>query len=374
MKKIIYIFLCTIIYTSFFSLRAIEPSKDDISIFAAEMIDSLRHRGNKLVNTHAHPQRWDSALSKLRCIFDAPRVADYTEGGDKQIQPNKLVKFEKDFHIKYLYNESLLPSYFKANNVADTFPIFSRLGFIPFQQDTIMNYLGPITGVEIGIVPELHSNHLIIKLFLTYLYWDPIEKKYYQLLYNWWADGEVITENTFRGARIFEYTPGVGWKRTTEVEWDSLWTNEIPILCLESAKVSAARLAKDENIDSAFIDWRYIGQYVIDQTGNRISVIPDYALDMQQLNLKYLCLSPDPECVEKYKLSDVLNIATDFEILKNGAYFLRPKYRLDGDRFYVEVEVYFAKVDDDKHLSYDLRSTDHYTYQLDSDNQWQLLK
>lgn len=373
MKKLFYIFVCIIISAHILSLRAVEPKIDNISILASKMIDSLRLQGNKLLNAHGHPKIWDSVSSTIRYIKSAPNIADYTDGGGKQIQPNKLLEFENNFHIKYLYNESLLPPYFKANNPQDSFPIFSRLGFIPIQQDTIMNYLGPITGVEIGIVPELHNNYLKIVLFSTYLYWNPKETKYYQLLHTSWADGKVFTENTYWDSWIFEYTPDADWKRVTEIEWDSLWINEIPILCVESTKLSAAELKKDENIDNAFIDWRYIARYVVDETGSRFPVVPDYLLDMQEVSLKYLYLSPNYDNFEKYEFSNVLNLSIDFEVMKRGAYFLRPKYRLDGNRFYVDVEVYFAKVDDDKHLTYDLRYTDNYTYQLDSDNRWQLI-
>lgn len=336
-------------------------SKDDISLFAAEMIDSLRMRPVEIFKSK-RPQCWsDSAMEHLN-LLDFPDVQDYLNDED-EIPKDSIATFEKDFYLRYVLFDLLLPPYYKTNNRQDSLPVYSILRL---PQKTERTYIDSITGIEIGILPQIQGNKLKLELFVQQVYWDRIEQRYTRPVWFWIADGSTFAEDYLEDTWVYQYHEGIGWERKPDIELDSVGVNDVVRLCVESAKLSADAIYSDKNANRMFIDHRYILQYPVCEEGYRVLSDPDHKLNTQKYDLKYFIPSDDPRIPFQYE-------GEYLDDIKAGAYFLRPKYRLDGDRFYVEVEVYFAKVDDDKHLSYDLRRTDNYTYRLGSDNQWLLI-
>lgn len=361
MKKLA-IFVCIVISSIYLMGKKSFYDKDDISIFAAEMIDSLRMRPDEIFESK-RPQCWsDSAKAHLN-LLDFPSVQDYLDDAD-EIPKDTIATFEKDFYLRYVLFDLLLPPYYKTNNTQDRLPIFSLL---KLPENTERSYIDSITGIEIGILPQIQGDKLKLELFVQQVYWDRIEQRYTRPIWFWIADGTEFAEDYLEDTWLYQYHEGIGWERKQNVELDSVGVNDIVRLCVESAKISADVINSGKNINRIFIDHKYILQYPVCDEGYRILSDPDYKPSIQEYVLEYFTPSYDPAIPFAYE-------GEYLDDIKAGAYFLRPKYRLDGNRFYVVVEVYFAKVDDDKHLTYDLRYTDNYTYQLDSDNQWQLLK
>ena len=358
MRRLLIGIVCFIINLQFFACRVYTIPKDDISIIASKMIDSLRKRPD-MVFKRAMPE--DTQYGLYSMVF--PDTQDYMDD-EGNVPDNKIATFERKFKLRYVFFEQLLPPYYKLSNPTDRIPVFSKSRLMERNKNRF--YISKISGIEIGILPQLQGNKLKLDLFIQPSYWNKKRQQYIRIIRKWNVDGIISTADHHIDSRYYRYRDNAGWEWVNEIESDSVGVNDIARLCVESAKLSARNFIGTEN-ERMFLDWRYFGQYDMGDEDYRVISEPNVPLDLHRANLEYFILFDDPAMPFQYE-------GEYLDDIKAGAYFLRPKYRLDGDRFYVEVEVYFAKVDDEKHLSYDLRRTDNYTYLLGSDNQWQLLK